>query len=167
MAKFLYAIPLSVLFVTLSDQWSLAGFLVGYAVSVVVMFLADDAPGQVNVARLPGQLLWMVVYILQLAWDILLSGFDVARRVLDPRLPINPGELVVSSRDPKARVLMAALSAHAITVTPGEMVEDFEERDGEICMRVHTLDVDDTRQRIEEEQDKRISLLRRVMGDNN
>jgi len=163
MSLFLYALPLSLLFVTLSDQWSPEGLIVGYIVSLGVMALTGNPSEKINLIRLPGLFFWLCVYILRLAWDIFVSGIDVARRVLDPRLPINPGELMVSTQDARQEVLISALSAHAITVTPGEMVEDFEEIDGETHMVVHSLDMDASREKVEHEQTNRLQLLERIV----
>ncbi|MDI9637068.1 Na+/H+ antiporter subunit E [Geitlerinema splendidum] len=106
-----------------------------------------------------------MVYIVQLFVDILISSVDVARKVLDPRLPINPGTVVVPTQDPKDSAMIAALSAHAITVTPGEMVEGFIEGDGETRMIIHTLDIDETQRSAAEKQAKRLELLRRIVGE--
>jgi multicomponent Na+:H+ antiporter subunit E len=111
-----------------------------------------------NWKTLPVQVFWLVVYIVQLSWSILLSSVDVARRVLDPRLPIQPGEIIVPTQD--SHPLIGALSAHAITAAPGEMVIDLNEHE----MIVHTLDVEATRGRIDAEQTNRMQLLRRIMG---
>ncbi len=163
--RFLYALPLSVLFMTISDQWAIDGFIVGYVMGVAVMFMVGDVPGPVRWARLPIKLAWLVVYIARLTLEIFLSSFDVARRVLDPRLPINPGEVVVSTQDKTQSRIISALSAHAVTVTPGEMVIGFKEEDGETFMIVHTLDIDTSRESVDEAQASRLALLRRTMGD--
>ena len=185
LTRLLIALPLSLLFMTVSDQWSIQGFVLGYAIGFGVMLLIGDIPGETNVVRLPSQLFWLTRYVLRLAWDILLSGFDVARRVLDPRLPINPGELLVSTQDDTQNIILSALSAHSITVTPGEMVEDsvthdvgLQELDGTptggggrkrknqpLFMVVHTLDIDESNSRADREQAQRMRLLRRFVLD--
>lgn len=162
----LYAVPLAVLFQTVSNQWSIAGFVLGYIVSIGILVMLGITPGRIELLKLPAQLFQLVRYILGLGWDIFLSGFDVARRVLDPRLPINPGEVLVSTQDPKQGVVVAALSAHAITVTPGEMVEDFQIVDGVMHMVVHTLDVEGSSAKIDEEQARRLKLIRSIAGEN-
>ncbi|MDK3161422.1 Na+/H+ antiporter subunit E [Kamptonema cortianum] len=162
---FLYALPQMMLFVVLSDQWSPGGFIVGYVVGLMVSLLVGARASRIRWQRLPSQLFWLVVYIVQLFVDILISSVDVARKVLDPRLPINPGTVVVPTQDPKDSAIIAALSAHAITVTPGEMVEGFIEGDGETRMIIHTLDIDETQRSAAEKQAKRLELLRRIVGE--
>lgn len=164
--RLLYALPLALLFMTMSDQWTLGGLLVGYAAGVgILLIVGGELPSRVKWGRLPLQFVWLVIYIVRLAWEIMLSSFDVARRVLDPNLPINTGEVVVPLHDDENRIAIAALSAHAITVTPGEMTVDFKTIDGETYMVVHTLDVDATSKNGEREQIKRSTLLQRIMGD--
>jgi multicomponent Na+:H+ antiporter subunit E len=155
----LLAVPLALLFMTLSNQWSLDGFAAGYVVGAAVLSITGIYPAQTNVKRLPHQLFWLAIYVVQLGWNILLSSIDVARRVLDPRLPVNPGEVVVSTQDKS--MLKAALSAHIITVTPGEMVIDMDDNE----MVVHTLDVEITQHTINQAQASRLKMLRRILGE--
>lgn len=56
------------------------------------------------------------------AFELVKSNFDVARRVLSPALPINPGIVAVKTKlaDPVARLLLA----NAITLTPGTFTID-------------------------------------------
>jgi multicomponent Na+:H+ antiporter subunit E len=164
MSALFYGIPLSLLFMTLSNQWTIDGFIVGYVTGTVIMLFAVATPVKVNWISLPQQLFWLIVYIGRLTWDILLSGIDVSRRVLDPRLPINPGRVVVETHDKDRELIISALSAHAITVTPGEVVEDFEETDKYVRMVVHTLNVDATSNNADNEQLRRMQLLKRIKG---
>lgn len=164
-SAFLYALPLAVLFMTLSNQWRIDGFIVGYIVGIIIMALIGDRSAQTNLRSLPRQLYWLAAYVARLGWSILLSGFDVTRRVLDPRLPVEPGEVVISTHDRDGNMMISALSAHAITVTPGEMVQDFTNVDGQMHMIVHTLDVKATSERIDQEQIDRMNLLKRIRGE--
>jgi multicomponent Na+:H+ antiporter subunit E len=161
----LFALPLSLLFVTLSDQWTLDGFLVGYVIGAAVMLLIAGRRHRVRGQRLPSQLFWFGVYFVKLSWNIFLSGFDVARRVLDPRLPINPGTVAIPVQDEKRSLWISALSAHAITVTPGEMVEGFIEIDGRPHFVIHTLDVAHTERTGHQAQAARLKMLRRITGE--
>ena len=57
--------------------------------------------------------------------------------------------------------VIAAFSAHGITITPGELVVDF---DGARTMFVHCLDVEASAQSAPAAQAKRLQLLRRILG---
>lgn len=165
LVRALYAIPLTLLFMSMSDQWGLDGLVVGYLFGFAILLLIGEIPGRIVWSRLPSQLFWLMVYIFRLAWEIIRSGFDVARRVVDPKLPVNLGELVVPIQDEKDRFVVSALSAHAISVTPGELVIGFKTIGGKRHMIVHTLDVNTSREHIEQNQAKRLKLLKRILGD--
>lgn len=166
-ATLVYAVPLAIIFMTLSDQWSLGGLVTGMVLGAGIVLLLVDRRAPMRPGQLPSQLFWLLAYVARLALDILLSGIDVARRVLSPRLNVNPGELEVSTQDPANNMLISALSAHAITTTPGEVVEDFAERSGQTTMLVHALEVDASAKSIHQAQTRRLRLLRRIHGDAN
>ena len=165
LVRALYAIPLTLLFMSMSDHWGLDGLVVGYLFGFTILLLIGGIPVGIVWSRLPSQLFWLAVYVFRLAWEIIGSGFDVARRVLDPRLPVNLGELVVPIQDEKGRFVVSALSAHAISVTPGELVIGFKSIGGKHHMIVHTLDMNTSREHIEQIQAKRLKLLKRILGD--
>lgn len=158
----LYALPLSVVWMIVSDQLNPLGWGIGYGLSLVLLLVVfPHMPRKSpNLAALPAQVFWIVYYVLYLILDIIRSSIDVARRVLAPSMPINPGVLKVNTQDKTRNPLISALSAHAITITPGELVVDF---DGTNVMEVHCLDVQDSRQRIDEEQTRRLALIRKVI----
>jgi len=90
----------------------------------------------------------------RLAADIVRCGIQVTALVVHPRMPIRPGILAVRSgcRTPAG----LALSAHAITVTPGELVVEIG-RDG--TFYVHCLDVEASARAAEADQARRCALL--------
>lgn len=65
-----------------------------------------------------------VLYLLVLGWEIVVSAFQVAAIVLNPRLPIEPRMLRFRSRLPHsfARLLLA----NSITLTPGTVTIEVE-----------------------------------------
>ncbi len=70
----------------------------------------------------PKQLFLMIYYLLCLAWEVLKANIMVAMIVLNPKLPISPG-LVIMHNDLK-RDLMRVLYANSITLTPGTITVD-------------------------------------------
>lgn len=154
-----FALPVGLIWVMLSDQWSLDGFLVGYVLGVAVLSLIGIKRVRLQWSKLPLQLGALIVYALRLAVDIILSGLDVARRVIDPRMPLNPGIVAVRTQDDSES--LAALSAHAITITPGELVVEF---DGNETLFVHCLDVEQSAPKLDADQTRRLGMLRRVLG---
>ena len=65
----------------------------------------------------PGYWIW-------LAWQIVAANLDVARRVLDPRLPISP--TVIRLRASQRSELGRVIYANSITLTPGTVTIDVE-----------------------------------------
>ncbi|NDJ87069.1 MAG: hypothetical protein GYB66_14415 [Chloroflexi bacterium] len=163
----LLSFPLAFLWVTLSNETSVASFAVGYVVSAAIVTLVrGNEEVNISITRLPLQLWWLAVYIADLLVEILLSGLDVAWRVLHPKLLINPGIVPVDTQDDTHNQFITALSIHWITVTPGEMVVDFQE-DERCTMLVHCLDVDASRPKLDKAQAERLRLIRRILDDRN
>lgn len=81
------------------------------------------------VRALPG----LLRYAPWLLWQIVRSNVQVARLVLDPRLPIDP--VVIRARTGMRRELAVATLANSITLTPGTVTVDV---DGEELI-VHAL----------------------------
>lgn len=157
----LLAIPLALLWMIVTANLSVESFLVGFIVSAAILLLTNTKNIQVDRRRLPDQLLALAIYTVTLMRDIWLSSVDVTRRVLNPKLPINPGVLKVATMDPDQSEFTAAFSAHGITITPGELVVDF---DGSRAMYVHCLDVEASAANAPGAQAKRLRLLRRIAG---
>jgi multicomponent Na+:H+ antiporter subunit E len=57
------------------------------------------------------------LYVLWLFWEILKANLDVARRIVDPRLPIDPRMIRV--RTGQQHDLGRVIYANSITLTPG------------------------------------------------
>jgi multicomponent Na+:H+ antiporter subunit E len=144
----------------LTQQVNLASFIIGYVIGAgIVGLMLRQTERRFNMAALPRQILGLIVYVFILLWDILLSGVDVVLRVVGIR-PVNPGILRVSIQD-KNEVL-AGLTAHGITITPGQLVVDFDEK--QKVVYVHCLDVEANIPKIDAEQTRRLKNLRRFVG---
>lgn len=168
----LLAVPLGLFWMITTGQFSLPTFIVGYMVGVGVLIIVrtntsfDEDNVEVNLARIPAQVFWLIVYILRLAWETFVSGLDVARRALSPSMPIDPGVVRIDTQDSENDSLVSALSAHSITITPSELVMDFEyDAEGNNIMLVHTLDKNASdRETLEREQKERLVIIRRILG---
>ena len=147
------------------------GFVLSFAVLTVISAGNSDNPDHVqsgpSLKRFPSQALAAALYTLILFRDIYLSAIDVAKRVINPELPLNPGIIAVSTQytptspDDATADAIAAISAHGITITPGELVVDF---DGNQTMYVHCLDVNASAAAAESNQAKRLKFLRRIFS---
>src|SRR5215213_3411005 len=128
------AIPMALVWVPLTGTATLESFGVGLILSLAVLTLLfhNEQQEPLHWSRLPERTFAAVIYTLILFRDIYLSAMDVAKRIVNPAMLLRPGIIAVPTQcqpadetDGKAEVY-AALSAHGITITPGELVVDFD-----------------------------------------
>lgn len=93
-------------------------------------------------------------YWLWLAWEIVKSSIDVARVVINPKMPISPQlvRIKASSDRPVDQVILA----NSITLTPGTLALDVHK--GEIT--VHTLTRAGADELQKGEMERRVAALR-------
>lgn len=152
------SVPLFIVYLALTGNAEPANLAVGALVAVGISLLRPkmDLP-LINLKRLP-QFLWAGIrYLFVVAWDVVRGGIATARIVLDPNLPLNPGIIAIPSGTRSE--LGTALSAHAITLSPGEMVVAI---DDEGIMYTHCLNVDDSEKMVADAQKLRKNLLSRM-----
>jgi multicomponent Na+:H+ antiporter subunit E len=157
------AVLLAIIWVLLTTQFNWQGFVIGFSLSMVILYFFRPVEGRVNWRRLPSQIIALLVYLITLYRSIFLSGLDIARRVLSPDMHLNPGVVAVPVQDPYQSTLATALSGDAISLTPGELVIVIDDNS---TLYVHTLDVDRTVAHAEAEQAERLRLLNRILGRN-
>lgn len=78
---------------------------------------------------------FLFIYIPVFIWKLVLANLDVAKRVLSPKIPLNPGIIKVKT-DLKGDFGKLTL-ANSITLTPGTLSIDVE---GD-SLYIHTVDV--------------------------
>jgi len=172
LATLIISVPMAILWMIFSGQFSLEGLIVGYIFGFAVLFVIrintsypqEDEP--IQLARIPSQILALVWYIIRLSLDVIVSGIDVGKRVIPREMPINTGVHKISTQDKTNNSLVSALSAHSITITPGEMVIDYEEdENGQTMMLVHCLDKEQSNiNKLNTDQTKRLKLIRQILG---
>ncbi|MCC6607372.1 MAG: Na+/H+ antiporter subunit E [Anaerolineae bacterium] len=154
-----FIVPIWLLYLMLTGNWALNNIVVGLILALIVTGLARPAKRPFAWRRLPDALVATLLYLGRLLGELLVSGVQVARIVLSPSLPIKPGIIAIPSQCESD--LGVALSAHAITLTPGEMVVEIDERR---VMYTHVLDVSDADARVAEAQQVRRDLLSRIFA---
>ena len=149
------AIPIFIIYLALSGNLTLPNLVVGMLAALLVSVLLPkfNTP-TFNWKRLPVFLWSLLRYLFVVAADILKGAISTARIVLDPKLPINPGIIKIHSGS--STELGSALSAHAISLSPGELVVEMDSK-GDLF--VHCLDVDNSAQYTAEAQALRQNLL--------
>lgn len=83
----------------------------------------------------PRALIHIPLFVAVFLLELVKSTLDVARRVLSPSLPINPGIIKVKTRltSPLGRIILA----NSITLTPGTMTVDTDGED----LYIHWIDI--------------------------
>lgn len=154
------AAAMAVGWMIITAQLNIEGFLLGFPISLlVVMLLLRDV--KLNPMRLPIQVFALFIYSIILARDIFLSGIEVAQYVIGDlagtKKP-NPGIARLNVQDDGE--IINALTAHGITITPGQLVVDY---DDEGNVYVHCLDIASA-EKLEADQERRLVQLRRIVG---
>lgn len=116
--------------------------------SLRMKLLNEIGLGEGALRRLPEYLFW-------LANQIILANLDVARRILDPRLPISPS-LVRIKTQPRTEVGRAILG-NSISLTPGTVTVRL--RSG--VALVHALTSQAAADVVEGEMNRRVAALER------
>jgi multisubunit Na+/H+ antiporter MnhE subunit len=149
----------AVAWMILTQQVNAEGFALGYLIGIMLgILVVRRTRRSINPTRLPSQTVAVIVYLLILGWDIIVSGIDVFLRVLGVR-QVKPGIVRVAIGDPRPSI--AAMSAHGITITPGQLVVDFDDQNH--CLFVHCLDIDDCLDKLQSQQVRRLELLKRIV----
>ncbi|HDP74311.1 MAG TPA: Na+/H+ antiporter subunit D [Bacteroidales bacterium] len=83
----------------------------------------------------PKVFVYSLIYLFVIAWEIVKSNIDVALRVINPKLPINPGIVKIKTRlkSPMGRMILA----NSITLTPGTLTIDIKDDE----LYIHWIDV--------------------------
>ena len=150
---------LTLLYLVLTSNFALNNIVMGMVVAVIVLLLFRPQSGDLAWKQMPTAVFATLKYIIHLMVDLLVSGIQVARIVLSPTMPINPGIVAIPTNCESD--LSRALSAHAITITPGEMVVEVG-KDG--TMYTHMLDVTDADEQVREAQELRETMLKKIFN---
>jgi multicomponent Na+:H+ antiporter subunit E len=148
---------LTLFYLVLTANLEPLNVVAGLIIAGFVVLLIRPKPRRVGWRDIPSSIWALGRYILVLIYDLVISGVQVARIVLNPALPIKPGIIAIPS---KCRSEMAsALNAHAITLTPGEAVVEMSE-DG--VMYTHCLDAERSDEVVDQAQRMRVDLLEKI-----
>jgi multicomponent Na+:H+ antiporter subunit E len=151
-------LPLFVVYLALTSNLEFSNIVVGIIISILLSLLIPRAGlPPFSLARIPAFIAAGIGYIFVVVWDVIRGGISTARIVLDPSLPLNPGIIAIPSGSKSE--LGTALSAHAITLSPGELVVAIDE---EGVMYTHCLNVDDSQRFIDNAQSMRKNLLSKM-----
>jgi multicomponent Na+:H+ antiporter subunit E len=140
MERFLARLLLAALLVAIYILWTgitdTGDLLV---ISVAALLVSIIFSGSKSFPRVtPNRVAWSIAYIAYLFVAIVKANFDVASRIVRPRIPINPGIVTVRTR--LSSPLGRSVLANSITLTPGTLSVEIKGN----LLYVHWIDVSET-----------------------
>jgi multicomponent Na+:H+ antiporter subunit E len=156
------AVPIALLWMAVTGRVSPGAALVGYLLGLALLLVLRQIGLRPRRGLGPRQVGAGLVYVGRLLTDVVLSSLQVARIILSPRPRLRTGILAVPSGDRRKDQLLTALSAHGISVSPGQLVIDVDDMG---TLYIHCLDLAASRPTIEAEQRGRLKLLRAAVGE--
>jgi len=111
------------LWLVLSSKLNLMELITGGVVCLIVSLFTAHIYSKLSLPSLSiKKILCFLVYIFVLSWEIIKANFDVAYRVIHPKMPIKPGIVVIrtSLKSDIAKMILA----NSITLTPGTFTLD-------------------------------------------
>ncbi len=144
-------------YLEISSNLEIGNLVVGLLIAMGVTLLVRPRGGAVAWGRVPSSIWALVKYVAILIYDLVKSGIQVARIVLRPKMRLRPGVVAIPAECESERG--TALSAHAITLTPGQLVVEMDESG---VMYTHCLDATDAEKYVTEAQQMRRDLLAKI-----
>lgn len=116
---------------------SLEELLVGAVVSLVIAYLIRNTSAyDFGFTIIVSTIKFIFMYLPLFIWKLILANISLAKIVLDPKLPINPGFVKISTglKGDTGKLILA----NSITLTPGTLTVDVEEDE----LLIHWVDVE-------------------------
>jgi multicomponent Na+:H+ antiporter subunit E len=148
---------LTAVYLALTANLSISNIIAGLVLAVIVLLLIRPSGSDVDWRHLPVTLGALFKYLVVLAFDLIISGLQMTRLVLNPSLPLKQGIVAIPTESESETA--AALSAHAITITPGELVVEMDE---EGTFYTHVLDTSHAQEDVKKAQEMREQLLQKI-----
>ena len=133
MARLLLAALLVVIYIVWSGNTDPGDIAILAVAALVSAMLFSKPRGLPRIT--PKRIAWSVAYVFYIFIEIIKANFDVARRVVQPVIPINPG--IVTVRTKLGTPLGRTVLANSITLTPGTLSVEIK---GDL-LYVHWIDV--------------------------
>ncbi len=124
--------------ILLNNSFNPIILIIGVGVSVSIALLLCNRCSIFNQIKLsPKSFVYSIVFIFVFLIELIKSNFDVAYRVISPKLPINPG--IVKVKTTLTSEIGRMILANSITLTPGTLSIDIHEE----FIYVHWINVED------------------------
>jgi multicomponent Na+:H+ antiporter subunit E len=127
---------LIILWLLLTVTFHAQKLLTGSIVVLIIALFANEFYLRLGFPRISlKRLAYFIWYIFVLFFEIIKANFDVALRVINPALPINPGIVIIKTKLDSD--IAKTILANSITLTPGTFTLDIQEN----RMLIHWIDV--------------------------
>jgi multicomponent Na+:H+ antiporter subunit E len=122
--SFIYLFILSILtWLALTSNLSLQEVTTGISASLIISLLLSSRYLELGLPPISlKKFVFAIIYIVILFKEIILANFDVAYRVIHPKMPIKPGIVIIKTK--LKSDIGKMILANSITLTPGTFVLD-------------------------------------------
>lgn len=128
---------LFLVYVMLTGGFVVQELILGALISVILTLIIAHYVNYTMDWKFPIRIaIFLGWYLPVFIWQLLLANIDVAKRVLNPKLPLNPGFVKVPTdlEGDFAKLMLA----NSITLTPGTLSVDVKDQ----AVYVHTVNVE-------------------------
>ena len=124
MSRYIYSFLVFFIFwVAFTTSLQTDELLVGAVVALIMAFYTGKQFSEGGLSNLSfRKVVFTIRYLFVFIWEMIKANVDVALRVLNPKMPINPGIVEVPTKL-KSNIAKLAL-ANSITLTPGTLTVD-------------------------------------------
>ncbi|MCK5638923.1 MAG: Na+/H+ antiporter subunit E [Flavobacteriaceae bacterium] len=124
LGKFIYTfIIMFLIWLGFTTSFEPAELITGVVVSLVIAFFTDRIFSCCGMKVLmPHKIFYFIQYFIIFIFALIKANFDVAKRVISPELPINPG--IVKFKTKLTNGFARMVLANSITLTPGTLTID-------------------------------------------
>lgn len=127
---------LMIIWVLLNNTFQLEVMIIGLILSLVISVIMGSRLIVFNEFKFSLKTVFYTIwYLFVFLTELVKSNLDVARRVLTPSLPINPG--IVKTQTVLKSKMGRMILANSITLTPGTLTVDIEDD----ILYIHWIDV--------------------------
>ncbi len=153
-------VGLTLLYLALTGNLAANNVIAGVLLAVGLTALLHPDRLRINPQQVATSLWALLRYGLVLVKDVVQGAWQVARLVLHPDLPVTPAVIALPSQTESRWA--TALSAHAITLSPGALVIEIGAHG---VMYTHVLEAHKAEQSAAELQRLRSELLEKILPD--
>ena len=153
-----FVLFLTFVYLLLTSNLEWLNIIAGLVIAIGITLLLRPHFRPVSWRRAPRAILAIIQYLGILIYDIFKGGIMVARSVWSRDLKIQPS--IISIPSGCESELATALSAHAVSISPGEVVVEIDPNG---VMYTHVLDVTHSAEYQEQAQQMRNDLLSKII----